>query len=244
MPLTPTALAAMIDHTLLSPDATPAQIATLCHEANQHQFAAVCIRPDPALLQVAQATLAPSVKLAVVIGFPPHKASRADEVAHPSVGLVPWETQQAEIQRALGDGAHELDVVLPVSWWTQELIAPVQSRLAAWRQTAPQAVIKVILETDLLTLPQVSSVVALCAAQGMDCVKTSTGMVSDPEPWTAKIEKIAAMDAAIQGQEQSAKPVFIKVSGGVRTLAEVQPLLRFPHVRRIGTSSGLALVSG
>jgi deoxyribose-phosphate aldolase len=238
------ALAAMIDHTLLSPDVTPAQIATLCHEANQHQFAAVCIRPKSALLQVAQATLAPGIKLAVVIGFPTDKTSHAEQRNHPSMGLVPWETQQAEIQAALGFGAHELDVVLPVSWWAQGLIEPVQARLAAWRQAAPQSVIKVILETDLLTLPQISSVVALCASQGMDCVKTSTGMISDPEPWETKIEKVAAMDTAIQAQGQALKHMFIKVSGGVRTLAEVQPLLRFPHVHRIGTSSGLTLVSG
>ena len=238
----PQSLASFLDHTKLALDTTPADVRQLCEEANQYGFAAVCIRPEPELMAVAKETLKPSVKLAVVIGFPSEKRSCADETQQPTIGTVPLEKQLAEIQEALSYGAAELDVVFPVSLLPDfsTNLANIKAHLVALRQAAPKQVLKVIIETDLLPDEQIEQAVYLCVGTHMNCVKTSTGMITDPEPLEQKAQKVLLIQNTLD--KLGASSVFIKVSGGIRSINDIQQFSDFSRVTRLGTSSACQLI--
>jgi deoxyribose-phosphate aldolase len=184
-------LAGMIDHTLLRPEATVEDIEALCAEATDLQVAAVCVTPSRLPLPVR---LGPGIGVASVIGFP--------SGAHPTAVKV------REAQLAVGSGATELDVVLDLGTVKEGAWGLVESEVAALRTSVPRrTVLKVILETAVLTDREVVTATKASAAAGADFVKTSTGFHPSGG---ATIRAVSLMAAAGDGR------VRVKASGGIR----------------------------
>jgi deoxyribose-phosphate aldolase len=184
-------LAGMIDHTLLRPEATVEDIEALCAEATDLQVAAVCVTPSRLPLPVR---LGPGIGVAAVIGFP--------SGAHPTAVKV------REAQLAVGSGATELDVVLDLGTVKEGAWGLVESEVAALRTSVPRrTVLKVILETGVLTDREVVTATKASAAAGADFVKTSTGFHPSGG---ATIRAVSLMAAAGDGR------VRVKASGGIR----------------------------
>lgn len=208
-------LAKMIDHTLLKPNATAEQIKTLCAEAVEHHFCSVCVNSGRAAL--AKDCIAGSdVKLCVVVGFP----------------LGCSVTKAAEAKAMADLGADEIDMVLDVGRAKDGDWAAVDADIRAVREACPSQVLKVILETCLLTE---SEIVRACEASknaGADFVKTSTGFSSGG----AKVEDVALM-------KQSAGGLKVKASGGIHSYDEAKTMID-AGADRIGASAGIAILAG
>ena len=138
--LPPQALAQFIDHTLLAPDASREQIATLCREAAQHGFYSVCVNSAQvpyAAQRLAQHQAGHSVKVCAVVGFP--------------LGAGLSESKAFEAERAIAAGAGEIDMVLNIGWLKDGLLAEVQDDIAQVKKACGDVPLKVILETCLLS---------------------------------------------------------------------------------------------
>lgn len=211
-------LAPFIEHTNLSPSLVIGDIDRLVAEAHEHHFLGVCV--PPFWVKRAKREIGRSdVKLVTVAGFP--------------LGYHMTETKLDEIQRAIDNGTDEIDVVLNVSSfktgipWTKIDIAKC-SRLAHDHHK----ILKVILETALLTDAEVADASKLCADAGADFVKTSTGFASGG----ATVEHVRIMKAAIPPS------VGIKASGGIKNAEQARALIE-AGASRLGTSSGVKIVS-
>lgn len=210
-------LARFVDHTLLAPDATAAAVERLCAEAREHGFAAVCVRRPFAPL--ARRLLAGGpVRLAVVVDFPAGEGSTAARVE--------------EAVAAVGDGADELDLVAPLPAVRAGRWGAVLDDLRAVVEAAGVPV-KVILETSLLDRDRKVAAAAIAVAAGAAFVKTSTGFSGGG----ATVEDVALL-RAVAGDRAG-----VKASGGVRTAADALAMIR-AGATRIGTSSGVAIVTG
>ncbi len=211
-------IASYIDHTFLKPDTTLTDVERLCSEALKYHFAAVCV--PPLYVKNAGKSLAGStVKTATVIGFP--------------FGYSAIEAKLAEVVLAIVDGADELDMVANIAaikngdW--QFIAGEINAILPVIRNK--NRVIKVIIETGLLTTDEIVKCCELYGAAGVDFLKTSTG-------YSAK----GATIEAVQLMKQHLPPgIRIKASGGVRSLAFVRELLS-AGANRIGSSSGIDIV--
>ncbi|MFW5747987.1 MAG: deoxyribose-phosphate aldolase [Chloroflexota bacterium] len=216
----PAELAAMIDHTLLKPEATRSQIEKLCAEARTHEFASVCV--NGVYVSLAARLLQGSpVKVCTVVGFP--------------LGAMATEAKVQETHIAINQGAHEIDMVLHVGALKGEDISALAndiSAVVAECQTRG-ALSKVILETALLTNEE--KVIACKVAQnaGADFVKTSTGFGGGG----ATVEDIRLM------RETVGPKMGVKASGGVRTYEDALAVVE-AGATRIGASSGIAIVQG
>ncbi|HEY0780935.1 MAG TPA: deoxyribose-phosphate aldolase [Thermoanaerobaculia bacterium] len=215
-------LARAIDHTLLRPDATAAQVDRLLAEAREHAFASVCL--PPVYVAQAKAALAgTSVHTGTVVGFP--------------LGYVVPAVRIAESRQAIADGADELDTVLNVSWLKSGDDARVLGDLAGWvaaaRAERRDLMLKVILETALLTDDEKERGTRLAVEAGADYVKTSTGFAQGGAT-VADVELLARVAAGRLG---------VKASGGIRDRATALAMLR-AGATRLGTSSGVAIVRG
>lgn len=211
-------LSRYIDHTLLAPQATAAQIVQLCHEARAHDFFSVCV--NPARVKQAKSALADStVKVCTVIGFP----LGADSSATKSFAAVD----------AIASGADELDMVMNIGLAKDGNWAAVQADIAAVVQAAAgRALVKVILETCLLTEEEIRHACTAAVQAGADFVKTSTGFSRGG----ATVEAVRLMRACVG-------PDFgVKASGGIRTSADFQAMLA-AGANRIGASAGIKLLS-
>jgi len=215
----PDTIAALIDHTLLKPDSTRADIARVCAEARQASFASVCI--NPFWVRMAKTELEGSpVRVCTVIGFP--------------LGANEAETKFGEAQRALMNGATELDVVQNIGALRSgevELVGEELKRLAHLAH-ASSGLLKVILETGLLSEEEKRIACELAVDAGADFVKTSTGFAAGG----ATVEDVRLM------REMVGSGVGVKASGGVRTLAALRHMVQ-AGANRIGTSSGLAVLN-
>ena len=184
-------LARFIDHTLLKPNASRLEIKKLCDEAREYQFQSVCINPVH-VAYAAELLQRTAVKTCTVIGFP--------------LGATTTLTKVLEARDALANGAQELDMVLNVGALVEGDYAAVLSDIKAVRDAAPGVILKVILETGLLTKEQIVRGSILVQMAGADFVKTSTGF----GPGGATVEDIRIMRAVVG-------PDFgVKASGGVR----------------------------
>ena len=218
-------LAARIDHTQLRPEATDADIEAVCKEAREHQFASACIAPS--FVPLASELLGETgVAVCTVIGFP-HGANQP-------------ETKAFEAEQAIQDGAVELDMVLNIGALRSGAIADVEHDIASVvnvaqqvRSTGSRILVKVILETALLTDAQ--KAVACVAAQraGADFVKTSTGFADGG----ATLRDVALMRQVVGDS------MGMKASGGVRTASDVQAMLAH-GATRIGASGSVGIVTG
>jgi deoxyribose-phosphate aldolase len=214
----PAAVAAMIDHTLLKPDATRANIEELCREAAQFKFATVCV--NPTWVAVAVKLLAGSgVRVCSVVGFP--------------LGATTPDVKGYETRRAIFDGAREIDMVINIgalkSGDLRVVECDIESVTTPCRDAG--ALSKVILEAALLTDDEKVTACTLAKAAGADYVKTSTGF----GPGGATAADVALMRRVV-GAEMG-----VKAAGGVRDL-EGRKAMIAAGATRVGASAGVKIV--
>jgi deoxyribose-phosphate aldolase len=211
-------VAAMIDHTLLKPDATRHDVETLCREAAQFEFASVCVNPTWVAL-CARLLQGSRVKVCSVVGFP--------------LGSTTADTKHYETRRAIFDGAREIDMVINVGALKSGDLRLVERDIEA--VTAPGrdtgVVSKVIIEAALLTDEEKITACTLAKAAGADFVKTSTGF----GPGGATPQDVALMRRVV-GEEMG-----VKAAGGVRDLESLKAMVA-AGATRIGASAGVRIV--
>lgn len=212
-------IAAMIDHTLLKPEATKPQIEALCHEAKEYKFASVCV--NPTWVSTAKELLQGSgVKVCTVIGFP--------------LGATTSETKAFETKNAIENGAEEVDMVINIGALKDHNDELVENDIRAVVEAAKgKAHTKVIIETSLLSKEEKIRACELALKAGADFVKTSTGFSTGG----ATPEDIALMRKTV-GPDMG-----VKASGGVRSTEDVQKMIE-AGATRIGASSSIAIVNG
>ncbi len=215
----PLDLAKYIDHTLLKPDATQEEIDTLCDEALEYGFAAVCINPTW-VKRSAERLRGSDVKVATVIGFP--------------LGATTPEIKAMETRRALRDGAREVDMVINVgalkSGQNDLVRTDIEKVVDASHEAG--AITKVILETSLLTDEEKVIAAALAKQAKADFVKTSTGFSGGG----ATVYDVALM------RETVGPDMGVKASGGVRTLEDAEDMIA-AGATRIGASAGVQILN-
>jgi len=211
-------VAAMIDHTLLKPDATKSEIETLCREAREFGFASVCVNATW-VATCARLVRGSPVAVCSVVGFP--------------LGATTADTKQYETRRAIFDGAREIDMVINVGALKSGDLHLVESDIRAVTSACRESNVlsKVIIETALLTDDEKVAACTLAKAAAADFVKTSTGFV----PGGATAEDVALMRRVV-GDDMG-----IKASGGVRTLEGVKAMVA-AGATRIGASAGVRIV--
>lgn len=214
-------IARYIDHTLLNPAATRAEITKLCDEAKEYQFFAVCVNPY-FVRQAVKELSSSKVAVATVIGFP--------------LGANLTDVKIAEAQRALSEGAEELDMVINIGALKSGEIDYVREEIAALVKVAKEAMVKVIIETDLLNDEEKSAVCQACVKAGAGMVKTSTGFVKDGKG--ATVEDVELIRQAISGSK-----LGIKASAGIRDYEKAKALID-AGATRLGTSAGISIVKG
>ncbi|MGE5701099.1 MAG: deoxyribose-phosphate aldolase [Clostridia bacterium] len=207
-----------IDHTLLKPEATADMIDKLCAEAKQYDFASVCVNPTW-VKRCAELLNGTDVKVCTVVGFP--------------LGATTAEAKAAETRDAVANGATEIDMVLNVGALKSNLLDLVKADVAAVVAAAGGNLVKVILETGLLTDEEKVTACKLSVEAGADYVKTSTGF----GPGGATVEDIALMRKTVGAD------IGVKASGGVRDRATSLAMIE-AGATRIGASAGVSIVSG
>ena len=210
-------IAAMIDHTLLKPEATPAQIEKLCAEAAEYHFASVCVNPVyiPLAARLLKGT---GVKVCCVVGFP--------------LGAIAPEQKAAEAASCAAMGAEELDMVIHVGAAKAGDWALVQREIEGVVKAAAGHTVKVIIETCLLTDEEKVKACEAAKAAGAHFVKTSTGFSTGG----ATTHDIALMRKTV-GPEMG-----VKASGGIRDYATAMAMIE-AGANRIGASAGIAIVA-
>ena len=223
MTLTNPELARYIDHTLLKPDATRAQIERLCAEATQYHFASVCVNLCWGRL-CADLLDKSDVKLCVVVGFP--------------FGATTTLAKMFETDQAIDAGAREIDMVINIGAlksgltdFARQDIAGVAS--SCHKKKRKDALLKVIIECGVLTDEEKRLACQLAQEAGADFVKTSTGINSTG----ATVEDVRLMRAVV-GPEMG-----VKAAGGIRTREQALAMIE-AGATRIGTSAGVAIVGG
>lgn len=212
-------LSPLIDHTLLKADASGAQIEALCAEARLYGFAAVCV--NPLWVPVAASLLQGSaVRTCTVVGFP--------------LGATSTRAKAYEAEVALGQGAQEVDMVLALGSVKSGDWKGVETDLKALRQAVPRnLVLKVILETCLLTDAEKVRACELANEAGLDFVKTSTGFSNGGA---------TEGDVALMRQTVG-HSVGVKASGGIRTYEGALRMV-MAGATRLGLSASVAVVTG
>jgi deoxyribose-phosphate aldolase len=214
----PADIAAMIDHTLLKPDATRLQIEELCREAAQFAFATVCVNPAWVALS-ARLLAGSSVGVCSVVGFP--------------LGATTADVKAYETRRAIFDGAREIDMVINVGALKSGDLRVVERDIEAVTRPCREcgALSKVIIEAALLTDDEKVTACSLAKAAAADYVKTSTGF----GPGGATAADVALMRRVV-GAEMG-----VKAAGGVRDLDSVKAMIA-AGATRVGASAGVKIV--
>ncbi len=213
-------LARYIDHTLLRPDASAADIDRLCAEAKEHRFAAVCINPTW-VRRAAENLRGTDVAVASVIGFP--------------FGAGTGEVKAHEARRAIRDGAREIDMVINIGALKSGMLDAVREDIAGVSDACREAgaANKVIIETGLLTDAEKVIACRLAQQAKADFVKTSTGYAKGG----ATVFDVALM------RETVGPRMGVKAAGGIRTAEDVQDMIA-AGATRIGASAGVKIVMG
>lgn len=217
--LTPVQVAQLIDHTLLKPDATAADVEKLCSEARQHGFFSVCVNPV-FVPQVKRLLQGCAVKVCCVVGFP--------------LGAQDSQIKLLEARKAIREGAQEVDMVINVGALKGRNDALVLKDIRGVVEACKdgRALSKVILETSLLTDEEKVRACELSMKAGADYVKTSTGFSSGG----ATVEDIALMARTV-----APKKLGVKASGGIRTLADLLKMVR-AGATRVGASASVKIL--
>ena len=206
-----------IDHTLLKPTATTSDIVNLCKEAKEHNFYSVCV--NSCYVKLAKKELKNSdIKICSVVGFP--------------LGAMSAKAKVFEAKRAIKDGADEIDMVINIGLLKSKKYRSVEKEIRAIKKSIQKKVLKVILETCYLSEEEIVKASKLALKAKADFIKTSTGFGSRG----ASIEDIKLMKS-VAGDKMK-----IKASGGIKDGKTAMEFIEL-GVGRLGTSSGIALVS-
>ncbi|UTA67084.1 deoxyribose-phosphate aldolase [Emticicia sp. 21SJ11W-3] len=213
-------LAQYIDHTLLKPTATEMDFRKLCEEIYQHRFYAACVPPHYVSF-VKDILVYSEAKVCTVIGFP--------------LGYNTTATKLAEAEKALADGADELDMVMNINAFKSMAYITVKEEIKALAEQAHSrdAVLKVIIETAYLDNFDLSIACEICEEAGADFVKTSTGFA----PKGADLEQVKILRQILP------ENVKIKASGGIQTYEQAIGFIE-AGAARLGTSAGVAILKG
>ena len=208
----------LIDHTLLKQDATEAEIIQLCNEAMMYDFKSVCV--NPSYVKLSSETMKDSdVLVCTVVGFP--------------LGMTTTATKVFEATEALENGADEVDMVINVGALKDGRYDYVRAEIKAIKEAVGHKILKVIIETALLTQEEIVKASTLTVEAGADFVKTSTGFsTAGATPANVKLMKDTVKDKA-----------EIKAAGGVRSIDDLNEMVE-AGATRIGTSGGIKLVQG
>ena len=207
-----------IDHTLLKPDASQEQIETLIEEAKKYDFASVCVNPTWVNF-AAQALKATDVKVCTVIGFP--------------LGANTPELKAFETSDAIQNGANEIDMVINIGALKSRNFDLVERDIRAVVEAAKGTLVKVIIETCLLTDDEKVKACQLAQKAGADFVKTSTGFSTGG----ATVADVALMRKTV-GPDMG-----VKASGGARSYEDALAFIK-AGATRIAASSGVAIMEG
>ncbi|MBF0861586.1 deoxyribose-phosphate aldolase [Gluconobacter kanchanaburiensis] len=216
--MTASSYATLIDHTLLAPDATRAQIESLCEDARKFGFHSVCVNSGrvPLCARLLQNS---SVVLCAVVGFP--------------LGAMLPDAKAFEARQAIAQGAREIDMVLNIGWLKDGDLGAVEDDIRKVFEACGNVPLKVILETALLSQEEKTAACRICQNIGVAFVKTSTGF-----------SKGGATVADVQLMRETVGPdMGVKASGGVRDRAAADAMVA-AGATRLGTSSGIAIVKG
>ena len=211
-------IARLIDHTILKPEAIREEVKTVCAEALRYEFASVCVNASWVALVAAELRGSP-VKVCTVVGFPLGATSTAAKVA--------------ETRAALSDGAEEIDMVINIGALRggETTVVEQDIRSVAEASHSLGAILKVIIETALLTDGQKVLACELAQKAGADFVKTSTGFSKSG----ATVEDIALMRRTV------GPTMGVKASGGIRTLEDLKAMVA-AGATRIGASASVRIV--
>jgi len=213
-------LAHMIDHTILKPEATQDEIAQLCYEARKYNFASVCINPTNVKL-CAQLLESSGIPVCTVVGFP--------------LGATPTDVKVFEAQKAIRDGASEVDMVINVGALKSRDYELVERDIASIARAchAGDAILKVIIEAALLTDEEKVVACQLAKVAGADFVKTSTGF----GPGGATVDDVALMRRVV------GPTMGVKAAGGIRTYEDAQKMIA-AGASRLGASASVKIMQG
>ncbi len=212
-------LASIIDHTLLKPEAMADEVERLCKEARQYGFFSVCVTSSW-VSRCRDLLRGSRVKVCCVVGFP--------------LGAMDFRSKAYETREAIANGADEIDMVINIGALKSGDLPLVEKDVRAVVQAARDKVTKVILETGLLTDEEKVTACQICKKAGATFVKTSTGFVKSS----------IATEADIALMRKTVGPrMGVKASGGVRSMADAKKMIA-AGATRIGTSSGIAIVTG
>ncbi len=209
--------AKFIDHTILKPEATEEQVIKLCKEAKEFGFASVCVNPYYVPL-CTKLLINTDVKVCTVIGFP--------------LGANTSEVKGFETKNAVDNGATEIDMVINVGALKDKKYDVVFNDIKCVVDNAMGKLVKVILETCLLTAEEIVKACELAKDAGADFVKTSTGF----NKYGARVEDVALMRKTVGPN------MGVKASGGIRTREDMLKMIE-AGANRIGASSGKALIN-
>ncbi|WP_443091130.1 deoxyribose-phosphate aldolase [Basfia succiniciproducens] len=214
----PQELAKFIDHTALTAEKTAQDIIKLCDEAIENQFWSVCI--NPCYIPLAKEKLAATnVKICTVIGFP--------------LGANLTSVKAFEAQESIKAGAQEIDMVINVGWIKSGEWDKVRSDIQVVLQACNGTLLKVILETCLLTPDEIVKACEICRDLKVGFVKTSTGFNKDG----ATVEDVALMRQTVGDK------LGVKASGGIRDTETAMAMIN-AGATRIGASAGIAIIEG
>lgn len=207
-----------IDHTLLKPESTQEQIDHLLSEAVEYQFASVCVNPTW-VAHCAKTLAGTGVKVCTVVGFP--------------LGANTSSVKAFETKDAIANGADEIDMVINIGQLKSGQYEVVKADIRAVVEASQDKLVKVIIETCLLTNDEKVKACQLAVSAGADFVKTSTGFSAAG----ATVEDIVLM------RETVGPNIGVKAAGGARSYEDAEAFIE-AGATRIGTSSGVAIVSG
>lgn len=206
-----------IDHTLLSPTATPNDICELCDEAKKYNFFAVCVNSCYVFL-ASNELLGTDIKIVATVGFP--------------LGSSSTKAKREEAKRCVKDGADEIDMVLNLGFLKHNLYKSVREEISAVKKVIGDKVLKVIIETCYLTEEEKQIACNICVRAGADFVKTSTGFGTSG----ASLDDIKLVLREVDGK------LKVKASGGIRDTKTAKEYINL-GIHRIGTSNGVKIVT-
>ena len=212
----PFTISQKIDHTLLKPDADINNIRQLCQEAIEHHFFSVCIN-SIWLKKAGELLQGSSIKLCAVAGFP--------------MGDSTTTSKLNEMETSINNGASEIDMVMNIGFFKNEKYNIVSDEIKRMVQNAPGKIIKVIIESGILSKEEIITAAKLIEDSGAHFVKTSTGFSA----FGATPEIIKTIKATLKSDTK------IKASGGIKSLNQVEELID-AGADRIGSSSGIIIM--
>lgn len=211
-------IASYIDHTVLAANTTSEKISELCNEALEYHFASVCINSCH-VKECANKLKNSAVSVCTVVGFP--------------LGAMSTKAKAFEAKQAIEDGADEIDMVINIGWLKDSKDDLVLKDIQTVKQACGDKLLKVIIETCLLSDDEKIKACILAKKAGADFVKTSTGFSTAG----AKVEDVALMRKTV------GKELGVKASGGIHSYEEAKAMID-AGATRIGASCGVAIVTG